>query len=172
MVLGVHTRLLRIATGALPLLAGGCGGSAGGGGLEALNGTPRPYSVAMVGTYPRVQTVGMAAQLSVRLQNIGAPIPHLAVVADGLRPFWTVSGARGCGRRGIELKPVQGSPTWDFGPFRRKESCTIDIATTAKYVTGAAQTIAVHAYGAVVGRTAGRKVPVSGGVELLAGIGR
>ena len=113
--------LAALAGAALPLLAG-CGTS-GSGGLEALNGTPMPYSVVVTGSWPDTQIQGSPVELQMRAQNIGSPVPHLVMVFDGLVPTWTAGRASGCGHPAVKLKAVGADPAFDFGPLQKGQIC-------------------------------------------------
>jgi hypothetical protein len=145
------------------LALAGCGG---GGGLESLNGTPRPYSVVVSGGWPTTQIVQQPVLLQLQAQNIGSAIPHLAVVIDGLVPTWKVTRVDGCGHGVRALKPLQNDPAWDFGPFQKKQTCTLTFHVTPQKVNAGQKTVFVRMFGGVIGGAVADKVNVNGGIEL------
>lgn len=157
--------LLLICLGAL---LAGCGTSSGG--LEALNGTPLPYSVVETGGWPNTQKVGVPVDLVLRSQNIGKPVPHFVLVVDGLIPTWTVKGVKGCGHGAVKLKPLQSSPAWDFGPLQKSQECDITFHLVPNSAVNSQNTVYVRSFGAVINKRVGESVPVNGGVQLIAGI--
>jgi hypothetical protein len=152
-----------LAAIALPLLAG-CG-SSGSGALEALNGTPMPYSVVVTGTWPDTQIEGSPVDLQMRAQNIGSPVPHLVMVFDGFVPTWTINNASGCGHAGIKLKSVGADPAYDFGPLQKKQICNFTLHMMPQS-SSTSSTVYVRLFGAAVAGKVGMKVPVNGGMEL------
>ncbi len=146
----------------------GCGSS--GGGLEALNGTPMPYSVVMSGGWPTTQVIGSRVDLQLIAQNIGSPVPHLVVVFNGLSPMWKVLSAHGCGHGAVVLKPFQIAPAIDFGPLQKKATCNMTIHVVSKSAGNGSNTISISLFGSALHGSVGLKVPVNGGMELIGNV--
>jgi hypothetical protein len=138
--------------------------------LEAKNGTPLPYSVVISGGWPTVQVIGAPGDIHLIAQNIGAPLPHLVVVLNGLSPTWHIVSAHGCSHGAIALKPFQLAPAYEFGPLQKKATCNISFHVVAKSAGNGANAVSISLFGSAVNGKVGTNVPVNGGMELIGNV--
>lgn len=86
------------------------------------HGSSAHYNVAISGTMPRFETVGMPVTLSINARNRGSRLPHLVLAFDGLGS-WVINDVTGCNGTAHALDGF-GNP-YDFGPIPMGATCQI-----------------------------------------------